>query len=40
MYLQGVLQDLLRNEEELCPWLLTIHFSKFPEDQLVKFDTK
>ncbi|KAI9590393.1 autophagy protein 5 [Glossina fuscipes] len=36
----GVLHDLLRAEDDNHPWSLTIHFSKFPEDSLVKFDTK
>ncbi|XP_055380369.1 autophagy protein 5 [Condylostylus longicornis] len=35
----GVLYDLTHREEEL-PWPLTIHFTKFPEDTLVKFSTK
>lgn len=36
----GVLFDLYHSEDEELPWNLTIHFSKFPEDVLVKFATK
>ncbi|XP_005186612.1 autophagy protein 5 [Musca domestica] len=35
----GILYDLFQ-EEGSQPWCLTIHFSKFPEDSLVKFETK
>uniref|UniRef100_A0A1I8PKD9 Autophagy protein 5 n=1 Tax=Stomoxys calcitrans TaxID=35570 RepID=A0A1I8PKD9_STOCA len=35
----GILYDLCP-EEGNQPWCLTIHFSKFPEEALVKFETK
>lgn len=35
----GILYDLMTDDESQ-PWCLTIHFSKFPEDVLVKFDSK
>jgi len=38
--LLGVLYDLLHPEEDGTPWSLTIHFSKFPEDALVKLNSK
>ncbi|KAH8421416.1 hypothetical protein KR009_006366 [Drosophila setifemur] len=36
----GVLYDLLHPEEDSTPWSLTIHFSKFPEETLVKLNSK
>ncbi|KAH8395692.1 hypothetical protein KR222_009521 [Zaprionus bogoriensis] len=36
----GVLYDLLHPDEDSTPWSLTIHFSRFPEDTLVKLNTK
>ncbi|KAH8343376.1 hypothetical protein KR059_009441, partial [Drosophila kikkawai] len=36
----GVLYDLLHPEEDSTPWCLTIHYSKFPEDTLVKLNSK
>ncbi|KAM7342453.1 autophagy protein 5 [Cochliomyia hominivorax] len=35
----GILHDLMTDDDSQ-PWCLTIHFSKFPEDVLVKFDSK
>lgn len=40
IYILGVLYDLTHREDEGLPWRLTIHFTKFPEDVLVKFSTK
>lgn len=39
-FLAGVLYDLLHPDEDSTPWCITIHFSKFPEDTLVKLNTK
>ncbi|KAH8411214.1 hypothetical protein KR215_000337 [Drosophila sulfurigaster] len=36
----GVLYDLLHPDEDSTPWCITIHFSKFPEESLVKLNTK
>lgn len=36
----GVLYDQLYPEEDSLPWYLTIHFSKFPEDVLMKLSTR
>ncbi|XP_017467155.1 PREDICTED: autophagy protein 5 isoform X1 [Rhagoletis zephyria] len=36
----GVLYDQLHPDEDGVPWNLTIHFSKFPEDLLVKMSTR
>lgn len=39
-YPTGVLFDLLVDPEEQLPWNLTVHFDKFPENQIFKFNNK
>uniref|UniRef100_A0A0K8TSS0 Autophagy protein 5 n=1 Tax=Tabanus bromius TaxID=304241 RepID=A0A0K8TSS0_TABBR len=36
----GLLFDLYRSQGDDIPWVLTMHFSKFPEEELVRFQSK
>ncbi|CAH1996888.1 unnamed protein product [Acanthoscelides obtectus] len=36
----GVLSDLLLGPDDLLPWNITVHFSKFPESEVYRFDSK
>ncbi|KAH8281283.1 hypothetical protein KR018_007919 [Drosophila ironensis] len=40
LVLAGVMYDLLHPDDDSTPWCITIHFSKFPEEKLVKLNSK
>lgn len=36
----GVLFDLFMNSDVRLPWNITVHFDKFPEGQIFRFNSK